>query len=54
MKIIRSFIEDRLVLLNSIEPKEDVEDVIFTIDFKNDEIQHASIYLIPYVGLDIL
>ena len=51
MEIIKPFINTRLQLLNDTEPKDSIEDVVFTIKILNGKIFESNIYLTPYEGL---
>jgi hypothetical protein len=51
MELIKPFINTRIELLNNSEPKESIEDVIFTIKSSGENILDSGIYLIPYEGL---
>ena len=48
MFLINQFVETRLTLINSTEKKEEINDVIFTLNLNSDKIEDANIYLIPF------
>lgn len=52
MDILKPLIEERLKLLNSVERKESLEDVVFTISSLNNQIEDCGIYITPYADLE--
>lgn len=47
MNIIQPFIGIRLEILNSIEPKSAIEDVVFALTIQDDTVSSSSIHLLP-------